>query len=62
MELPDYNLIFVYIKDPDYILMDTFFRSQTLDIYRKPLENPKTAALNNTEEHIVGEVENIIEP
>ena len=47
MELSDYNLTFIHIKGTENILADTISRLKTLNIYMKPLENPKT--LNNTE-------------
>ena len=47
MELPDYNLTFVYIKGSNNILADAISRLKTLDIYRGPLENPKTSDTMN---------------
>ena len=42
MELSDYNLKFIHIKGINIILADTISRLKLLDIYREPLENPKT--------------------
>ena len=50
MELSDYNLTFVHIKGTHNILANVISRLRTLDTYREPTENPKTAALNNTKE------------
>ena len=59
VELTDYDLTFVYIRGTGNILADT--RLKTLDIYIEPLENPKTAASNNTEECITQVVANKIQ-
>ena len=52
MKLSDYNLTFIHIKGTDNISSNAISRLRTLDIYMEPIENPKTAALNNTEEYI----------
>ena len=50
MKLSDYNLTFVCIEGTDNILVYAISSLKTLDIYMEPLENPKIAAFNNTEE------------
>ena len=50
IELSDYNLFFVHIKGSNNILVDAISRLKTLDIYRDPLENPKSTAAIETEE------------
>ena len=47
MELSDYNLMFVYIKGSKNILAGGISRLMTQDIYRDPLENPKTSKTMN---------------
>ena len=61
MKFSDYNQTFIHIKGTDNIQMDTISRLKTLEIYTHPLENPKTAALNNTEECIAEVVANKIQ-
>ena len=40
MELADYKITFVYIKDKNNVLLDAIPRWETLNIYKEPLENP----------------------
>ena len=61
MELPDYILTFVDIKSSNNILADGISQLKTLDIYRDPLENPKSTAINDTEECIAEVVTNNIQ-
>ena len=58
VELSDYNLTSVPIRGTDGILADAIYRLKMQELYMEPLENPKTAALNNTEEYIVEVVAN----
>ena len=60
MELSDYNLTFIHIKDTDNILADAISRLKMLEIYTETLENPKTVALSYTEECIAKKVANNI--
>ena len=60
IKLSDYNLTFVHIKGTDNILADAISRLKILEIDTEPLNNPKTAALNNTEECISEVVANNI--
>ena len=43
MELSDNTLILAQFKDSSNILADAISRLNTLDVYRDPLENPKTS-------------------
>ena len=43
MELSDYNLNSIHIKDSNNILEDSSSILMTLDIYKEPLSNPKTS-------------------
>ena len=52
MESSYYNLMSVHIKGSNNILADAIPRLKTLDIYRDPLENPKTSNTTN----YIGEV------
>ena len=52
MELSHYNLTFVHIKVSNNSLADAISKLKTLHIYWDPLENPKTTAINDTEEFI----------
>ena len=52
MELTGYNLTFVHIKFSNNIIADTISRLMMLDIYRDPLEKPKTIANNDTIEYL----------
>ena len=58
LELSDYNITFVHIKESNNIQADAVSRLKTLDIYRVPLGNPKTTAINDTEECIAEVVTN----
>ena len=60
LELSAGNLTFVHIGGTDNVLVDTISRLKMPEIYTKPLENPKTAALSNTEECIAEVVANNI--
>ena len=46
MELAEYNITFVHIKGKNNVLADNISR---LNIYKEPLENPKTQVVNNTQ-------------
>ena len=48
VELADYNITFVHIKGKNNVLADAISRLQTLNISKKPLENPKTPVVSNT--------------
>ena len=41
MELPDYNIMFVYIKGKKNVLADAISRLKTLNIYKEPLKSLK---------------------
>ena len=41
MELEGYNLMFVHNKGKNNVLADAISGSETLDIYKEPLESPK---------------------
>ena len=53
MELADCNIMFVYIKGKKSVLVDVISRLKTLNIYKEPLENPKTQVLRNTQEIVI---------
>ena len=61
MELSDYNLTFVYIKGSNNILADAVSRLKPLNIYKDPLENPKSTATNDREKCIAEVVKNNIQ-
>ena len=61
MELSDYNLTSVYIQGTNNILACAISKLKTLEIYTDLLENPKTAAISNTEICIVEVVANKIQ-
>ena len=46
------NAIFVHIKGKNSVLADGIFRLKTSNIYRQPLENPKTSVVSNTKENV----------
>ena len=43
MELSDYDLMFIHIKGNNNILADGISGLKTQDIYKEPLDNPKTS-------------------
>ena len=49
MELADYDIKFVHMKDKHNILADTISRLKMLNIYKEPLQNPKVQVVNNTQ-------------
>ena len=53
MELADYNITFIHIKGKSNVLMDAISRLKTLNIYKEPLENPKTPAVSNTQGYVM---------
>ena len=60
MELISYNLIFVHVKGGNNILADAISRLKTLEIYKDPLENPKTITINDTEvEEVVAKIQTL---
>ena len=61
MELSANNLTFIHIMGSNNILADAISRLKTQDIYRDPLENPKSTATNDTEECVAEVVTNNIQ-
>ena len=59
IEISDYNITFVHTKGTNNINADAVYRLNTRYIQR-PLGNPKTVAINNTEECITEVVTNNI--
>ena len=53
LESADYNIMFVYIKGKNDVLLDAISRLKTLNIYKEPLENPKTSAFSTVEENVM---------
>ena len=53
MELTDYNITFVHIKGKNNVLADAISRLKKLNIYKEPLENPKTPVVSNTQENVL---------
>ena len=53
MELTNYNIKFVHIKGKNNVLADAISRLKTLNIYKEPLENPKTPVFSNTNGHVM---------
>ena len=49
MELADYNIICMHINDKNNVLADVISRLKTLNIYKEPLEDPKTPVFSNME-------------
>ena len=52
MELTDYNTTFVHITGKSNFLVDTIAMLKILNINRKPLENPKTPVVSNTQGNV----------
>ena len=54
MALSDYNLKSIHIKGSNSTLADVISRLKTLDIYKVPLDNPKTSHTKTCIAEIVG--------
>ena len=46
MELADYNIMFVNIKNQNNVLEDAISRLKTLNTYKEPLGNPRTSVVS----------------
>ena len=53
MELAEYNITFIYIKGKNNVLVDAISRLKILNIYKEPMENPKTQAVSSMQEHVM---------
>ena len=52
MELADYNITFVHINGSNTLLADVISQSNTLDIYRHPIEDPTMLKASDLQQHI----------
>ena len=53
MELADYRTMFFNIQDKNNFFANAISRLKTLDIYKEPLENPKTPVVSNMQGHFM---------
>ena len=53
IELEDYNITFVHITGKKNVLVDTISRLKSLNLYKEPLESPKTSVLSNIQENVM---------
>ena len=51
-KLADYDITFVHIKDSNNISPDAISRFKMYDIYRDPIEDPKTLKPSDLQQHI----------
>ena len=52
MELADYNITFVHIKDSNSILAEAISRLEMLDVYRDHIEDPKVHQDSDPQQHV----------